>query len=179
MEEDVLELENRRRVFQFISKFQGAHLRQIQRAMELEVGVLKYHLDYMEKRGLLTSKKEKYRKRFFTKALGPKDKELLSILRQETLRRILMHVLLHPACTFKDLQSTFKISKSTLSFHLKKLREARLVLKVEKEVPKKGKRKVERYQVRKKDKVAEMLVTFRSSFLDDAVDNFVEIWLQL
>ncbi|MCK5548500.1 MAG: winged helix-turn-helix transcriptional regulator, partial [Thermoplasmata archaeon] len=134
MDEDVLDLENRRRIYQFISRFQGAHLREIKRALGLEVGVLGYHLDYLEKKEIITSKKGKYRKRYFTKALSPGDKELLGVLRQKALRNILMHILLHPRCTFKELLGASRISKSTLSFHLSKLRKMKLVAKVKGEV---------------------------------------------
>jgi len=178
MDEDVLDLENRRRIYQFISRFQGAHLREVRRALKLELGVLKYHLDYLEKKDFITSRKEKYRKRYFTKAVSPKDKALLSILRQKSLRRILIHILLHPKCTFKELLRTFKISKSTLSFHLSKLRRARLIEKGKKELEP-GERRVESYKVKKEDEVASLLITFKSSFLDDVVDKFVELWLQI
>jgi len=178
MDEDVLDLENRRRIYQFVARFQGAHLRAIQKALKLEVGVLQYHLDYLEKNGLVTSRKEKYRKRYFTKALSPKDKELLSILRQKALRRLLMHILLHPGCTFKDLQELSKVSKSTLSFHLKKIREANLIERKAKE--KVGEeRKVERYKARRADELAALLITFKTSFFDEAVDRFVELWTQI
>jgi predicted transcriptional regulator len=179
MEEDVLDLENRRRIFQFVSRFQGTHLRQIQRSLELEIGVLDYHLDYLEKSGLITSKKEKYRKRFFTKALSPKDKLLLGVLRQGALRRILIHILLNPGCTFKELRKVSGGSKSTLSFHLKKLRSAKLIDTTRKEMGVDGKRKTRTYSARDAEKLASLLITYKSSFLDEAVDRFAELWLKI
>lgn len=179
MEEDVLDLENRRKIFQFISRFQGAHLRQVQRALGLEIGVLDYHLDYLEKRGLITSKKERYRKRFFTKALSPKDKLLLGLLRQKAQRKILMHILLNPGCTFKELLKVTGGSKSTLSFHLKKLRGAKLIETAKRELGKDGKRKTRTYSAKDAHGLASLLITYKSSFLDDAVDRFVELWSEI
>ena len=175
MDDDAaLDLENRRRIFQFVSGFQGAHLREVQRAVGLEIGVLDYHLDYLVKNGLLTSRKEMGRKRYFTKALSPGDKALLAVLRQGVLRRLLMHILLNPGCTFRELHALSGTSKSTLSFHLKRLRGTGLVVRIDE-----GGRKGERYSAVKGEDIAKLLITYKSTFLDDAVDRFVEVWQQL
>ena len=90
-----------------------------------------------------------------------------------------MHILLHPRCTFKELLGASRISKSTLSFHLSKLRKMKLVAKVKGEVKEGEDVRGRGYRVRREDELAALLITYKSSFLDEAVDRFVDLWLQI
>ena len=129
MGEEALELENRRRIFRLVSKFPGIHLRDIQKRLELSMGVLEYHLNYMEKEQILSAETDGYRKNYFIRAdVQHGDKSTLTLLRQETPRRIIILILLKEKATFKDILDDTKTSKSTLSFHMKKLTESGLVI---------------------------------------------------
>lgn len=170
---EALELENRRKIYQYISSFPGVYLREIQKALGLPIGVLEYHLTYLEKKGILSTVVEKYRKRYFVKEeIRHGDKGVISLLRQKTPRRIVIHTLLHPKASFKELLRETRLSKSTLSFHLKKLVDGNVL-----EQEKKGRENI--YVVREQEQIARILITYKSSFIDDVVDRFVEIWLQV
>ena len=65
MDEDVLELENRRKIYQLVSKFPGMYLREIEKKLGLAMGVLEYNISYLEKREILTVEREGNRKRYF------------------------------------------------------------------------------------------------------------------
>lgn len=174
MEEDgVLELENRRRIFQLVSKYPGMYLREIEKELGLSIGVLEYHLTYLEKKEILSVEREGHRKRYFVrKDISWGDKPTLSLMRQETPRRIVVHLMLHPNASFQDVLAQFKISKSTLSFHLKKLTDAGIVL-----ADKKGRESF--YTIKDTDNLARILLTYKASFLDSVVDSFAEIWEQI
>lgn len=170
MEEEVLELENRRRIYQLISKYPGMYLREIEKELGLSIGVLEYHLSYLEKKDILSVEREGHRKRYFVREdVSYGDKATISILRQEIPRRIVLHLMLNPKTSFQDVLAQFKISKSTLSFHMKKLTGSGLVLteKVGRETY---------YAVHDPENTARIILTYKASFLDSVVDRFAEIW---
>ena len=105
-------------------------------------------------------------KRYYPVGLyGSVDKQLLSLLRQEVPRRIVMKLLLNPGINFKVLSEGFPVSASTLSYHLSKLLEGDVVRKV-----KKGRESL--YYVNNQEEVAKVLLTHRKSFLDNLVESF-------
>jgi DNA-binding transcriptional ArsR family regulator len=93
-------------------------------------------------------------------------------VRHDAPRRICSHLLLNPGATPKDLRDVIGVTGPTLTFHLNKLRKAEIV----REEPD-GRTK--RLYVLDPERVANVLVTYRRSFLDDAVDRFADAWLAL
>lgn len=173
MKEDALELESRRAIYEYIARYPGTYLRAIEKATGLQMGVLEYHLQYLEKQGILSSEDDGYRKRYFVKEeVQYLDKSVISILRQKTPRKIIIHIMLNGKASFQEIQKAVKVSKSTLSFHLKKMTESKMLI-----VEKEGKQKI--YSVKDEERVARVLITYRESFLDSVVDRFVEAWLEL
>lgn len=171
--EEALELENRRNIFRFVSDNPGAYFREIQKGLELATGVLEYHLGYLVKEKLLSTEKEGKKRRYFVSQDVPHpDKRTLGLMRQKTPRRIAIYALLNPNCSFQDLLGEFTISKSTLSFHLKKLLRARIL-----ESTKKGRKKF--YRVVDPDETARILISYKSSFVDSVVDSFADVWLEV
>ncbi|MEE9223890.1 MAG: ArsR family transcriptional regulator [Thermoplasmata archaeon] len=171
--EEALELDNRRKIFRFVSENPGAYFREIQSNLELATGVMEYHLAYLVKKRLLSTEKDGKKVRYFVSQEIPHtDKRTLGLMRQKTPRRITVHALLNPNCSFQDLLSEFGISKSTLSFHLKKLERADIL-----ESTKKGRQKF--YRVADPDETARILISYKSSFVDSVVDSFADVWLEV
>ena len=170
MEEEALELENRRNIYQLLTKYPGMYLREMEKELGLAVGVLEYNLNYMEKKDLLMVEREGNRKRYFVReGFSFGDKATVGLLRQEIPRRIVIFLMLHPNASFQDVLAQFKISKSTLSFHIKKLTEASVV----------GAEKDGRstnYRVIDPENTARVILTYKASFLDSVVDRFAEVW---
>lgn len=172
-EDEPLDLETRKRIFEFISTSPGAHFREIERRLSLPIGVIAYHIKYLEEKEMISAKIEgKYTRYYVVGKLGSKDKNLMSILRQEIPRRILMHVIMHPGCTHKDLLELFEVSPSTLSFHIKKLLDGALI-RQEKEG------REHKYFIINEDEVAKSLVLYKKSFLDSVVDSFTSTWMEM
>lgn len=171
--EEGLELESRRRIFEYVASHPGVHLRQIERDLSLSTGMLSYHLEVLEKRGLLRSEVQENRRCYFpAKAFRQDQRRALALLRQRVPRHILLDLLLHGPRTFGELQAAAGVSPSTLSYHLKKLAGASLVVR--------GRRERESVlQVRDPDLVADLLVTAGASLEDDAVERFVDLWTKL
>lgn len=172
-EEELPELENRRLIYRAVSEYPGLHFRGIQEKIGLSTGVLEYHLDYMVKKGLLSLTQDGNKVRYFvSKEVTHADKQTLAILRQDMPRRIVIHVIMNPGASFGDILEEFSVSKSTLSFHIKKLVEADIFIS-----EKKGRSVV--YKVRDPERIANNIITYRSSFLDNIVDHFVDMWLDI
>jgi len=170
---DALELETRRRIFQKISAFPGMYFREIQRALKLEVGEVEYHLGYMEKAGLVNVMLDGNRKRYFARgSVDASDRKILSLLRQEVPRQIVINILLTEKRSFQELLEKIGKAKSTMSFHLSKLTEGGHL-----SVERVGKENV--YSVTHPEKMAKLLIIYRETFLDEAVDRFAEAWLEL
>ena len=173
MDDEVLELENRRRIFQLISKYPGMYLREMEKELGLAVGVLEYHLSFLVKKEILSTEEEGNKIRYFVmEDISYGDKTTISLLRQKVPRRIVVHLMLNPDIYFKDVQEQFNISKSTLSFHMKKLTEAGIV------TPTKDGRSTS-YKVEDPETMARIILTYKASFLDSVVDSFADIWLEM
>ena len=171
--EEALNLENRRRIYDFIATNPGTHVREMERGLDMQPGLLSYHLDYLEKRRLVRSEDDGHRRMYFLMdRFIEKDRRTLGALRQESPRKILMHLLVNGPTSFQDLQGVMGVAKSTLSYHLKRLRSIKVVdvTKLEKEMV---------YRVEDADRVADLLIGIQESLSLDAVDRFADIWNEL
>ena len=167
-----LELETRKRIYDFIKEYPGTHMREIQRRLNLPIGVLKFHIQYLTKHDMITEKPDRYYKRYYISGtLGSIDREALTVLRQKYPRWIILYLIQHPKVKHKDLLEQFGLKPSTLSFYLKSLVEKNIVIR--KRV---GRESI--YLLSNPDNIIQLLITYRPSFLDKLVDRFLETWLE-
>ena len=163
----------RKRIYDFILSSPGCHLREIQRRLGIPLGTLEYHLKYLVDREFVNVREEGGYKRYYpVGTMRTVDKSILSILRQDIPRRLVMHLLLHPNSRFGELAAEFDIAPSTLSFHLSKLLRAGIVTRT-----RSGRESI--YRVEREHEVAMVLIAHRRSFLDALVDSFVGTWTDL
>jgi predicted transcriptional regulator len=168
--DDALSLENRRRIFHYIRDNPGTHVREMERGLDMQPGLLSYHLDYLEKRQLIRSEDDGHRKMFFPiEGFIMQDRKMVGVLRQESPRRILIHLLIYGPTSFQDLQSSLGVAKSTLSYHLGRMVGRGIILS--------SKREREMiYHIEDPPHVADLLIAIRESLERDAVDQFADIW---
>lgn len=173
MEKDIeIELETRRSVYEFIAKFPGIHLRELQRKLEMPIGLLNFHLEYLVNNELIVEKTERYYKRYYIAGkFGSEDKRVLSALRQQNPRRIVMYLLLHPDSTHKIILGEFDLNPSTLSFYLKDLIDKGIITR-----RKAGRKSI--YNVENEETLIRVLIAYKPSFLDKLVDRFLEVWFE-
>jgi predicted transcriptional regulator len=163
----------RKRIYDFVSTSPGCHLRELQRRLNIPLGTLEYHLKYLVDREYLSIRDEGGYKRYYpVGTMRSVDKNILSLLRQDIPRRLVMHLLLHPNSRFGDLAEKFDVAPSTLSFHITKLLKAGIVSKT-----RVGRETT--YRVDNEHEVAMVLIAHRRSFLDVLVDSFVGTWTDL
>jgi predicted transcriptional regulator len=163
-------LEQRQQIYEHILHFPGSHFREMQRHLKLPVGTLQYHLRNLSEDGLIIQKKDGEYVRYYAIGLfTEREKKLLSLLRQKPIRHITLLLLTHKELNHKRIVSELKLSPATTSWYLDKMLESRVVKK-----RRKGKEVI--YSLTKPDELAKVIITYRSSFLDEIVDRFIEMW---
>lgn len=146
-------------------------MRELQRHMGLALGTLEYHLTQLEKGELVVTREAGRFKAYFPNGhLDRRDRDVLYYLRQGMPRTILLELAEEPGITFQTLAARLPISPSTVSFHLKKLRKAALVIDVE---PGRGLACSDPERVRK------LILQYRATFVDDVVDRFASTWMDV
>lgn len=172
--EEALALKVREQIYKAIEKAPGLHFRELQRRTNLAVGSLQYHIDYLQRAHLIRTDRHGKFVRYYTirgKQLG-EDTRTMSLLRQPSLRQICMFLLTRRSANNAKIASHLNLSPSTTSWHVTKLVDAEIL----------GKRRRGRktfFYIQDKDRVAKLLTGYRKSFLDEAVDNFAQIWKEM
>lgn len=171
--EDVLALDSRRLIYEYIRETPGAHLRKVHRGVALPFGQVLYHLAYLEKNGLIVVKKDGKFNRYFVKNIFRKEeKDMLAVLRHDVPRRIAILLMFRPRLTHKDVLAYVDVSPSTLSFHLQKMVDAGILAKETH-----GRESF--YWVADEKTCAKVLILHRESFDSEVVDRFADVWLTM
>jgi len=173
-QDDALGLSVRNRIYGVIKKSPGLHFREIQRRTGLAVGSLQYHLDYLKRAHLIRTEKDGKFTRYYSirgKQLGENTK-IMSLLRQESVRKIVLFLLTNKRTNNLAIAKAAGLAPSTTSWHLDKLSEAGLIKK-----SRRGRKTF--FYLQERDRVSELLASYRKSFLDEMVDNFAAVWDEL
>ena len=56
--QEILENERRRKIYSFIDKNPGVHLRRLQRVLQIPLASVEYHLNYMVRKGVVIREKD-------------------------------------------------------------------------------------------------------------------------
>jgi predicted transcriptional regulator len=167
---DVLDLESRRKIYDIVGQYAGYHMREIQRASGMSFGMVSYHLSYLQKHRLIREEQDGNHLRYFPLTMGIHDERLLSLLRQRSVRNILLFIMAHEGCSHQDIVSSVHLSPSTTTWHLKKLLDNDIVRS-----ERRGKYNAYLLNI-PKESIVSLLITFRESFFDSLVDGFLELW---
>lgn len=167
---DVLKLESRRKIYEVVRQNAGGHMREIQRVSGLSYGMISYHLSYLERHNLIKEEKDGNYVRYYPVSVEVKDEKLLALLRQRSVRMILLFIITHDGCSHQEISSGVNLSASTTTWHLKKLINNCIVVS-----DKKIKCKAYSLGV-SKEHIISLLITYRESFLDTLVDGLLELW---
>lgn len=168
-----LELESRRRIYEYLAANPGVHLRRIGQALGMSTGMLSYHLGVMEKLGLLKSEAARHRRRYYPAHLYREDqRRILALLRERVPQRILVDLATYGDRTFGDLLHTTGVTKSTLSYHLSKLVSSSVAIRARRD-------RESVFTLRDGNTVANLILSCAPSFPDEAVGRFVSTWPRL
>ena len=167
-----LELEARKKIYDCIAKSPGLHFREIQRRVGMATGSVDYHLHFLHKNGLVRTEKAGRFLRYYAANVQFEqgDKDLLSLLRQERIRHILIYLIEKKKANASKIAEELGYTPSNLSWYLKTLQEKSVIKQT-----KRGRFRF--YSVADKEQIIKCLVTYRSSFLDALVDRFIDAWV--
>ena len=169
---DKPELETRKRVYDLVVSSPGVHLREIERLTNLPLGVVRYHLERLQREDLIFAEEDRYFKRFFPKGKLPNvSTGTFVALRQEPLRRIVLQLISTPGISHSALMSALSLPASTLSTYLSILLGKNVVRR-----EKRGKESL--YFVADEESVIKVLMVYRPTFLDKLVDHAISLYVE-
>jgi len=169
---DALKLESRRRIYESIRSRPGTFLREMERDLGMEVGMLSYHLKVLVDVGMVRMEQEGNHVRYFATDTVPlADSRALSYLKNRPTRTILMFVLYNGAIRYSELVPLTGASKSTLTYHLKRLESAGIVQISED--------RSKTISLVDPNKIMKLLLLVQEDVERDSADALIEIWNRL
>ena len=168
--EKILELERRRKIYELIKKHAGCHFRDLQRKSNFPATSLRYHLNFLSKNQLVHEEKRGNNIHYFPQEIHTGNKILLSLLRKDTIRKIILYLLNNESSTHRDLTHFLRLAPSTVSWHMKILLKQRIV-----EITQKNEKRIYKLLVDKKV-IMHLLITYQESFLDSLVNKAISMW---
>jgi DNA-binding MarR family transcriptional regulator len=112
----------RRKIYDFIIKNPGFHLREISRETAIPKTTLKYHLDFLEKVGLIARTSEDGFSRYFTSnEIGIKERKVFKSFRIDIAQQIILLFLIFICLSRLELSRELELSPTTVDYYLKKL----------------------------------------------------------
>jgi predicted transcriptional regulator len=168
---EVLSLEIRRRIYNYIQKNPGIHLRDLSRQLSIPKTTLLYHLRYLIKLDLIITKENAHFSRYYiAKKVGTREKNILGLIRQETPRKITLFLFLYPEHSRNDIAAETGKSSSTVSHHLTRL--------ISLDVVERG-RQSHRYiyRIHNQTEMYRILIQYEDSLSDDIVRHLLS-WVR-
>lgn len=164
-----LSLPTRKELFEHVEANPGIHFSQLKRDLDMETGLLQYHLRELEQYGVLASEEHQGKRRVYVRELDEEERAILAVLRYETTRQILLYLLEEGPARNSDIAEEVGVTPATISWHLSNLVEKEVVEEV-----KDGRTTM--YAVANEELTVQLLVRYRESFVDRAVDRIIDFW---
>jgi predicted transcriptional regulator len=120
---------NRKRLYDFIKSFPGAYFNEIIKKTGFNRGTVRYHLEVLETHNVIECYKANGKTRYFQNSFSheEKDKAIIAVLKNDMDRRIILEILNGQYISNETLVEKMGISASTISWHIKHLREQGMV----------------------------------------------------
>jgi predicted transcriptional regulator len=141
--EDILSQQTRNDIYKLIEQNEGSHFRKICRELDKKMGVVQYHLNVLEKNGLIRSVKDGRYKCFFATSKGsstdykpqqdlnPEQKQVREIvitaMKRDTPKKIIDHLRENQHGSHQDLARISEVSPQAITFHCQRLLELGII----------------------------------------------------
>src|SRR5919109_2976144 len=149
-----------------IEQTPGIRYRELLRLTGLVNGVLTYHLAALEKANVIKVDRGSRITRYYPVNVSEKESAILKFIRHEPIRQIVLFILEQDMSTFNEIVNHTGKAPSTVSCHLKRLKEAGIISVRYGEY--------QLYRIVERDFVAEVLSKYKESFVDKVVDNYIQ-----
>ena len=167
-------VETRRMIYDLVAQSPGLHLSKIAEMLDMSIPLMDYHLVNMQQEGEISVIKDSkgYYKRYYIadSRIQIDENQILLVLRKKTPLKIVFLILKHPNIQHKDIMKQLNMPSSSLSYHLTKLEENRII-----DVHSHGREKG--YTLRNRDEIIRILKKYELHIeLNLAVDGFKDMW---
>ncbi len=149
----------------------GIRYRELLRLTSLVNGVLTYHLAALEKSNVIKVDRQSRMTRYYAVSVPDNESAVLKFVRHEPIREIVLFILENDMCTFNEIVDHTQKAPSTVSSHLKRLKESGIVSVRYGEY--------QLYKLTDKEIIAEVLSKYKASFVDKVVDNYIDMVQEL
>ena len=102
----------------------GERYNDIKRVLKMPNGTLTYHLNTLEKEGIIRSERDGFNKRFYPSQANYMDEKIELTEIQHAIHWIIKS---NPGISQKDIQSQLGISQQRLNYHIQLLVDARII----------------------------------------------------
>jgi DNA-binding transcriptional ArsR family regulator len=155
-------------LLEHIEKKPGIRYRELFRFTGPINGVLSYHLTTLERSKMTKINRQTRITRYYPVNISDNESAILKFIRHESTREILLFNLKQEMCTFNEIVEHTGKAASTVSSHLKRLKETRIVLVRHGE-------NHQLYRLLERDLVAEVISKYTTGFVDKVVDNYSDM----
>src|SRR5918912_1796106 len=172
-EEDQLsEIQNK--LIRYINSQPGIRYRELLRLSGLSNGVLTYHITILEKSGLIIVDRNINNKitRYYPNNIPAEETDIIRHIRNNPARQIILFILEHDSCTFNEIIKYTKKAPSTISWHLKRLKDSGIISVFYNHTS----RCQQLYKIRDFESITSILSKYKESFAaDKIVNNYTDI----
>ena len=163
----------KRVILECIYNTPGIRYKELLRLTRLKNGVLSYHLTILEKLNKIRIDRHNKRvTRYYIVNIPKEESDIIGCFRNIVTRKITIFILQHDLCTFNEIVDHINKAPSTVSWHLKRLRDAGILLIIYGE-------NHQLYRVADGDIIANILYKYKESFVDKVVNNYTEMMEEL
>ena len=157
------------KLLKHIEEYPGLRYRQLLRLTNIINGVLSYHLKRLERSKQIRVNRSKSKEtRFYPINTPDEEFDIIGYMRNEPSRKIISYLLEHRSCTFNEIVEYTDKAPSTISWHLKRLKDAGIVsLSYHKHH--------QLYELTNCEVVAETLYKYKDRIADKILDNYTHV----
>jgi predicted transcriptional regulator len=157
-------------IYNYINENPGIRYRELIRLARTTNGVLSYHLGKLEKRKEIRVERLSNNRitRYFIVDIPKEDSDIIGCFRSNVIRNIVYFLLKNEFCTFNEIVDHIGKAPSTVSWHMKKLKEAGILdtnigndhfL----------------YGIADKELISRILLEYKESFTDRVIENYADM----
>ena len=160
----------RKDIYNYIYENPGIRYRELIRLAGISNGVLTYHLGKLEKSGDIRVERQSNNRvtRYFIVEIPKKDSDVIGYIRGKVVRSIVFFVLKNEFCTFNEIVDHIEKAPSTISWHIKRLKEAGILS------TNNGSNRY-LYSIVDRETVNRVLLEYKESFTDRIVENYTDM----
>jgi predicted transcriptional regulator len=159
------------KLIKYISGQPGIRYRELLRLSCLSNGVLTYHITNLEKSGRIIADRNNSNKitRYYLNNIPIEETDIIGHIRNNATRQIILFILDHNLCTFNEIIEYTKKAPSTISWHLKRLKNGGIISVIHTGHCQRL------YKIRDFESLTNVLSKYKESFADEIISNYTEI----